>query len=347
MTTEQIAPAAIRGRLAATAPSRLIGIGHYFPGEPVTNAYFEQLAHLGIDDAWIREHTGIRSRHWPEMDDERAVEMGARAVEAALKDAGLDPEDIDLVVGTTSTTRPRTNPSSATNRYMDISLPLQKQVGLHNAFCFDIGAVACAGFLYSSVVACSLMATLGARNALVVCAENPKPILNFDYRYSVLFGAGGAAAVWQRDQDAEGHGDGPGLLDAVFKSDGRYFDAFDIDDDDKMIMKGKQVGDVGPTMLSAAARAVLSRNGLTRDDIDWFIPHQGNLNMIRQVCADLELPEERVLVNIGHRGNTSSVSIPSCLSEQVAAGTVKPGDLVLSIGIGRGFNSGAVLFRYR
>ncbi|WP_194905441.1 3-oxoacyl-ACP synthase III family protein [Catenulispora rubra] len=342
MTTQTV-PAANRGRLAAATPSRLIGIGHYFPGEPVTNAYFEGLEHLGIDDAWIREHTGIRSRHWPERDDERAVEMGARAVEAALADAGLTAPDIDLVIGTTSTTRPRVNPSSATNRYMDISLPLQKQLGLHNAVCFDVGAVACAGFLYSSVVACSLMAALGARNALVVCAENPKPILNFDYRYSVLFGAGGAAAVWQRGEE----GTGSGLLDAVFNSDGRYFDAFDIDDDDKMIMKGKQVGDVGPKMLADAARAVLARNGLTKDDIDWFIPHQGNLNMIRQVCADLELPEKQVLVNIEHRGNTSSVSIPSCLSEQIAAGTVKPGDLVLSIGIGRGFNSGAMLFRYR
>jgi 3-oxoacyl-[acyl-carrier-protein] synthase III len=340
MTLEQIESAAAP-RLAAVAPSRLAGIGHYFPGEPVTNAYFEALPGLGVDDAWIREHTGIRSRHWPADEDERAVEMGARAVEAALKDAGLAPSDIDLVVGTTSTTRARANPSSATNRYMDISLPLQKQAGLHSAFCFDVSAVACAGFLYSSVVACALMAALGGSNALIVCAESPKPILNFDYRYSVLFGAGAAAAVWRRtDGDS-------GLVDAVFSSDGRYFDAFDIDDHDKMIMRGRQVGDVGPGMLCAAARRILERNDLTLDDVDWYIPHQGNLTMIRQVCEELELPPERVLVNIAERGNTSSVSIPSCLSERVADGTVAPGDLVLSIGIGRGFNSGAMLFRYQ
>ncbi|MFD8961328.1 ketoacyl-ACP synthase III, partial [Streptomyces anulatus] len=110
----------------AIAPVRLAGIGHYFPGEPITNAHFEQIEALGIDDAWIRENTGIVSRHWPADEKERAVEMAAKAVDDALNAAGLGPDDIDLVIGTTSTTRPRVNPSSATNNYMDISLPLQK-----------------------------------------------------------------------------------------------------------------------------------------------------------------------------------------------------------------------------
>ncbi|MEK8145561.1 hypothetical protein NKH18_42305 [Streptomyces sp. M10(2022)] len=94
----------------AIAPVRLAGIAHYFPGEPITNAHFEQIEALGIDDAWIRENTGIVSRHWPSDEKERAVEMAARAVDEALTAAGLGPDDIDLVIGTTSTTRPRTNP---------------------------------------------------------------------------------------------------------------------------------------------------------------------------------------------------------------------------------------------
>lgn len=339
VTTNVPVPSARSHGPGALPPTALSGLAHYFPGEPVTNDHFAAIEALGIDDAWIQAHTGIRSRHWPADETERAVEMGVKAVAVALERAGLAPTDIDLVIGTTSTTRPRVNPSSATNRYMDISLPLQAQAGLVNATCFDVGAVACAGFLYGSAVAASMLPTMGYRHALVVCAENPRPILNFDYRYSALFGAGAAAAVWSPGRA------GSGLLDVVLHADGSYFGAFDIDDDDKMIMKGKQVGDVGPRLLADVGRELLKRNDLTVDDVTWFLPHQGNLNMIRQVCDDLDVPEDRVLTNIRSRGNTSSVSIPSCLSENLADGTVRPGDLIASIGIGRGFSWGGMLLR--
>ncbi|MFD7508704.1 ketoacyl-ACP synthase III [Streptomyces sp. NPDC059853] len=341
-TAAATAPMTGSGR-TAFAPVRLAGVGHYFPGEPVDNSHFEAIDKLGIDDAWIREHTGIRSRHWPADDSERAVEMGAKAVDRALAAAGLTADDIDLVIGTTSTTRPRSNPSSATNNYMDISLPLQELAGLKRAACFDIGAVACAGFMYSSTVAASLLPAMGLRNVLVVCAENPRPILNFDYRYSALFGAGAAAAVWS----AAPEGGQSGLLDVVLHADGSYFGAFDIDENDKMLMKGREVGSVGPKLLVGAGREILERNSLKVSDVDWFIPHQGNLNMIKQVCGELELPWERVLTNIEHRGNTSSVSIPSCLSENLEAGVVRPGDLIVAVGIGRGFSWGAMAFRYQ
>lgn len=323
-----------------SAPARLVGIGHYFPGKPVTNEYFERLAHLGVDDEWIRRNTGIRSRHWPATDDERPVEMGVQAAKLALADAGVDASEVDLVIGTTSTTRARANPSSATNRYMDISLPLQSRLGAHQATGFDVTAVACAGFLFASTVASSLLAGIRRRTALVVCAENPRPILNLDYRHSVLFGAGAAAAVWQRCEPHDSS-----VLDVVLRSDGRYFDAFDIDDQDRMIMRGRQIGEIGPAMLTDAAGEILSRNGLTPLDVDWFLPHQGNLNMIEQVSSQLRLPRDRVLTNLEHRGNTSSVGIPSCLSEAIADGRVKAADLVLVAGIGRGFSWGAMLLR--
>lgn len=323
----------------AIAPVRLAGIGHYFPGAPVTNAHFEQIEALGIDDAWIRKNTGIVSRHWPADEKERAVEMAAKAVDQALEAAGLGPDDIDLVIGTTSTTRPRTNPSSATNNYMDISLPLQRQVGLRHATCFDVTSVACAGFMYGTATAAAMLPALGMRNALVVCAENPRPILNFDYRYSALFGAGAAAAVWSAETEERG------LLDVALHADGSYFDAFDIDENDKMLMRGREVGAVGPKLLSHVGQEILERNGLTVDDIDWFVPHQGNLNMINQVCETLAIPREKLLTNIQERGNTSSVSIPSCLSENIRAGKIRSGDLVATIGIGRGFSWGAMLLR--
>lgn len=322
------------------APARLTAIAHHFPGPPVTNEFFERLPHLGVDDEWIRRNTGIRSRHWPTSDSERPVEMGVVAATRALADAGVAVEDVDLIIGTTSTTRARANPSSATNRYMDISLPVQSRLGALRATCLDVTAVACAGFTYASTVAASLLTTMGARTALVVCAENPRPILNLDYRHSVLFGAGAAAAVWQRSAPEES-----GLLDVVLRSDGRHFDAFDIDDDDRMIMRGRTIGDLGPGMLADAGREIMSRNELSPSDVDWFVPHQGNLNMIEKMAADLGLPRERVLTNIEHRGNTSSVGVPGCLSEAMSDGRVRAGDLVLTLSIGRGFSWGAMLLR--
>src|SRR5690606_12087077 len=143
---------------------------------------------------------------------------------------------IDVVIGTSATARPRVNPSSIGNAYMDISLPVQRNLKAHNAFCFDVTSVACAGFLYASVVARGLLATGGVRNVLVVCAESPQAILNFKYKNSALFGAGAAAAVWQSSAGEEGSD--KGILDAVLRADGRYYDAFDIDENDKMVMRG-------------------------------------------------------------------------------------------------------------
>lgn len=318
----------------------LRGIGHYFPGPPVANTYFERFEALAVDDDWIRHHTGVQYRHWPDESVERHVEMGVKAAEAALADAGMAPADIDIIIGTTSTSRPRVNPSSLGNNYMDIGPPLQARLGAARAFVFDVSAVACSGFLYASACAQALIGSLGQRRALVVCAENPKPILNFAYRNSVLFGAGAAAALWERS-DADG-----GLIDVVIHSDGRYFDAFDIDAGDKMVMRGGEVGRVGTRVLTEVATEILDRNQMTPADVDWFIPHQANAVMISQVVENVGIPRERVLLNLPQRGNTSSVGCPSCLSEYVRRGVVRPGELLLTVSIGRGFSWAAMLFRY-
>ncbi|WP_394831606.1 ketoacyl-ACP synthase III [Pendulispora rubella] len=334
-------------RLRGPLPTRLkgpavalTGIGHYFPGEPVSNEFFERLEGSQVTDAWIRKNTGVETRHWPDPTRERHVEMGAKAARLALEDAGLGVDDVELIIGTTSTSRPRSNPSSLKNGYMDIAPPLQRELGAHRAFVFDCQGIACAGFLYASMLAQAVLGSMNLRTALVVCAENPKPILNFDYKYSVLFGGGAAAGVWQTTEGTSG------LLDVHLNSDGRYFDAFDIDENDKMIMHGKQIGQIGPRKLIEASRTLLARNDLVPTDIDWFIPHQANINLIREVVDAIELPWDRVLLNLHKRGNTSSVGAPSCLSEHVREGIVKPGDRILTVSIGRGFSWGAMLFQY-
>lgn len=334
----------------AGPPVVLSGVGHYFPGEPVTNDYFEGLPGLGVDDAWIRTHTGVGSRHWAGP-DERFAEMGVKAARAALDDAGLDVSDVDVIIGTSATARPRANPSSLGNNYMDISLPVQSQLGAREAFCFDVTAVACAGFLYASVVARGLLATGQARTMLVVCAESPRAILNFDFRNSALFGAGAAAAVWRIGESTGAGADGlsarGGLIDVVLRADGRYYDAFDIDENDKMVMRGGILSEVTPDMLVEAGQTVLKRNGLSAEQIAWCVPHQANTNLLYPMADRIGIPRERMLLNLPRRGNTSSVGMPGALSEFVRDGTVKPGQLILGVSIGRGLSWGAMVFRYR
>lgn len=264
-----------------------------------------------------------------------------KAAHLALEAARAEPVQIDLIIGTSATVRPRINPSAAGNGYTDISLPLQRALGAQRAACLDIGATACGGFLYGSVVAASLLTTLNLRRALVVAAENPQPILNFRYRNSVLFGAGAAAGIWERCSEQE-----PGLLAAVLHADATYYDAFDIDTEDKLVMHGKPVAEQGPTLLLQAAHEVLDRCALTPADLDWLLPHQGNLAMIEDVRRRLGLPPAKLLLNIDRRGNTSSAGIPGCLSEHTTVGRVLPGDLILTLAIGRGFSWGAMLLRY-
>ena len=323
---------------SVNAPAKLVGIGHYFPGEPITNHDLEKM--FGFDNKWIIEHTGVKSRHW--ADEEHHVDLAKKAAEMAMKDAGITAEEIDIIICTSSTTRATFNPSTSFNKYMDIAPPLQAVIGAKNAFFMDISAVACLGFVDISMVANSLLHSMNLKTALVVCAENPKPILNFKFKNSTLFGSGAAAAVWQKTTPEES-----GLIDVVIHSDGNYFNAFDIDEDNKIMMKGKQVGELAPRVLTASCKEIFSRNNMSIDDIDWFVPHQANINIINELVEALNIPEEKVLLNIAERGNTSSVGGPSCLSEYVERGIVKPKDTILTCSIGRGFSWGGILFRYK
>ena len=137
------------------APAIMLGVGHYFPGEPVGNDTIHR--EYGFDEKWIVEHTGVIKRHWADDSKERFVDIAQKAGEMALKDAGLSPEDIDILICTSSTTRATFNPSTRYNKYMDVAPPLQAVLGLKNAFVLDIGGVACVGFVDVSVTATSLL----------------------------------------------------------------------------------------------------------------------------------------------------------------------------------------------
>lgn len=319
----------------------LAGIGHDFPGAPLTNHELtSRYPELDADDAWITRHTGVHARHWP-AEDEHHVDLAERAARMALKHSGLRVGDLDAIIGTSATVRPSTNPSTSTNRYMEIALPLQGRLGATYATSFDVSGTACAGFLFASAIARDLILGSGLETVLVACAEKPEPILNFKYRNSTLFGGGAAVGIWQ------GSNGEPGLEEVVLRTDPTHYAAFNIDDEAKMIMKGNVVGEFAPGALAEVTREALSRQDLSWDDIDWVVPHQGNASIIRDYAEVSGVPREKVLINIDRRGNTSSVSVPGCLSEHVHNGTINPGDRILSISIGRGFAWGALLFSYR
>lgn len=320
-------------------PVVLAGVGHYFPGEPVTNKDIEK--EYGFDDEWITEHTGVRARHWSD-ENEYHVDLAKKAAEMAMEDAGIHAEDIDVLIGTSATTRAVFNPSTSYNKYMDMAPPLQAELNAKNAFTFDISGVACLGFIDASTVAVSLLSSMNLNTALVVCAESPKKVLNFKYKNSTLFGAGAAAAVWKRKESGES-----GLIDVTMHSDGSYFNAFDIDQENNILMKGKVISEKGTTSLINVSKEILERNNIGIEDIDWFIPHQANINMIDKIQETLKIPDEKLLLNISYRGNTSSVGSPSCLSENVYNGKIKPGDLVFTCSFGRGVNWGGILFKYK
>lgn len=328
-------------RMGSNVPVRLAGIGHYFPGEPVTNRFFEEQEGLGIDDRWIVEHTGVSARHWA-GDDERHMDLAARAVRMALADAGTEASEVDLLIGTTATARPSTNPTARENSYADLSLPLQAQLGMTKAACFDVSALACAGFLHASLVVQALLGASDAQTAVVACAESPRPILNLHYRNSVLFGGGAAAAVWTRASSGACND----LRAGVIGSDGRHFGAFDIDPTGAVIMRGKDVSAFAPDCLVDAARAAAAEAGTQVQDIAWFVPHQANINLIDEVVERLGIAQERVVTNLSRRGNTSSVGVPGCLSEAVHGGVIRPGDSVLTCSVGRGFSWAGMVLSY-
>lgn len=316
----------------------LLGMGYYFPGKAITNKYFED--NYNLSDKWIVKHTGVSARHYPDTNIERHTEMGMKAALRAIKQASIGTEDIDLIIGTSSTTRASYNPSSINNKYMDIAPIVQDLIGAKKAIAFDVSALACSGFLGATLVVHGILNSMNLKNALIVCSESPKDILNFNFKNSSLFGSGASATIWQSSNDKEG------LIDLIMHSDGQYFNAFDIDSQDKIKMDGKLVGEIAQIKLTDALLEILSKNNLSINDIDWFVPHQANLNLISQIAENVNCPKEKILINLPYRGNTSSVGMPSCLSEFINNQTVKVGDIILTCTIGRGFTWGAAIIKY-
>lgn len=315
------------------------GVGHYLPDRVVPNVEFEKT--LDTSDEWIKARSGIERRHFAAT-DQMTSDLASRAAKAALADAGIDGSDIDAIILATSTAD-FTFPSAATM--------VQSAIGNTKGYAFDVQAV-CAGFVYALGNANALIMSGQAERVLVIGAETFSRIMDWTDRSTcVLFGDGAGALVLEA---AEGDGTNAdrGILSVDLNSDGRYRDLLYVDggvstqNTGMLRMQGKEVFRHAVEKLAETAHTALGKIGLGADDVDWVVPHQANIRIIKSTAKKLGVGMDRVVVTVQDHGNTSAASIPLALSVGVARGQIKPGDLLVTEAIGGGLAWGAVILRW-
>ncbi|WP_299199749.1 beta-ketoacyl-ACP synthase III [uncultured Tateyamaria sp.] len=315
------------------------GVGHYLPERVVENAEFE--ATLDTSDEWIRSRSGIERRHFATEDDTTSS-MATAAAQAALADAGLQPDDIDAIILATSTAD-LTFPSAATM--------VQDKLGMTGGFAFDVQAV-CAGFVYALSNANALIVSGQAKRVMVIGAETFSKIMDWTDRSTcVLFGDGAGALVLEAHEGGGTAAD-RGILATDLNSDGRHRDLLYVDGgvstgtSGYLRMQGNQVFRHAVEKLASTAETAMERAGVTADEVDWIVPHQANIRIIQGTAKKMGIAMDRVVVTVQDHGNTSAASIPLALSVGRASGQIKDGDLIVTEAIGGGLAWGAVVLRW-
>ena len=319
--------------------SEIIGFGHYLPEKVLTNDDLSKM--VDTNDEWISTRTGIKSRHIAE--DISTAEMSAKACQNALAYAGVTIDEIDLIIVGTLTPD-NTTPSCAAK----ISNLLGARFGVP---AFDVAA-ACSGFVYALTMADNMIKLGQVKTALVVGAERLSKVTDWtDRNTCVLFGDG-AGAVVLKATEGEGTATDTGILSTHLYSDGSGYDHLyttggvsTTANAGYIFMNGKEVFKSAVGCLSQAALSVMEDLNVTSEDIDFLLPHQANIRIIEGVGHKLNLSSDKVIVTVDHHGNTSAASIPLALSESIASGKIKKGDLIVLTAMGAGFTWGGVLLR--
>ena len=316
------------------------GVGGYLPARVVTNSDLAKL--VDTSDAWITERTGIKERRIA-AEGELTSTMGAIAARAALDDAGLAPEDIDLIILATSTPD-QTFPASA--------VAIQAELGITQGAAFDVQAV-CSGFIFALTTADNYLKSGMFKRALVIGAEAFSRILDWEDRSTCVLFGDGAGAVVVEAQKLNGVMTDRGILATCLRSDGRYRDKLYVDGGPSstgtvghLRMDGPEVFRHAVTKISEVIGTTLDQAGYKASDIDWFVPHQANKRILDGAAKKLGLDKNRIIITLDKHANTSAASIPLALNTARADGRIKTGDLVLLEAMGGGFTWGAVLLRW-
>ena len=318
--------------------SKIAGTGGYLPEKILTNEDLEKM--VDTNDAWIFARTGIRERRIA-GENEYTCDLAEQAARKAIHAAGIDTTEIDLIVVAT-TTADQVFPSTA--------CLLQNRLGISGPPAFDVQAV-CAGFLFAVDIADRFIRSGGATCALVIGAETFSRIIDWtDRRTCVLFGDGAGAVILKA-------ADEPGILSTHLHSDGKYKDLLCVPTGISRNYQAVQAGTAFTTMeggevfrwavtaMSDIIDETLDANDMSRDDIDWLVPHQANIRIINAVGKRAKIPSEKVIVTVDRHGNTSAASVPLALDEAVRDGRIQPGQCVLIEGFGGGFTWGSALLR--
>uniref|UniRef100_A0A7C4XLC2 Beta-ketoacyl-[acyl-carrier-protein] synthase III n=1 Tax=candidate division WOR-3 bacterium TaxID=2052148 RepID=A0A7C4XLC2_UNCW3 len=323
--------------------SYIAGMGICVPERVLTNFDLEKI--VETSDEWIRTRSGIRERH---IADENTAtsDISIVAAKRAMEDAGIKPEDIDAVILGTATPD-MLFPSTA--------CIVQAKIGANKAMAFDISA-GCSGFLYGLGIADSMIKN-GFDNILVIGAETLSKVMDFTDRATcVLFGDGAGAAVIKRSDS-----DKRGILASYFRADGADWKLLHQPAGGSRIpaskesvekrlhyikMEGNEVFKLAVRAMIESAQETLKRAKLSSSEVSLLIPHQANIRIIEATAKRLNIPMERVYVNLDRYGNTSAASIPIAIYEALNEGRIKSGDYILLVAFGAGFTWAGVLLRW-
>lgn len=317
--------------------AKLAGTGHYLPSQRLTNADLEQ--RVDTSDAWIRERTGILERRIA-GNNESVVTMGTEAAKQALTAAGLQAQDLDLIVMATT---------SADRAFPSAACEVQFALGVTEIPAFDVAA-ACSGFIFALSVAEKYIISGAAKNVLVIGSDTLSRLCNPDDRNTViLFGDGAGAAVLSASSE-------PGVLSTHIFSAGEFGALLGADHPNRdeqafqqeawLYMKGREVFKVAVAKLAELVEQTLAKNNLTAADLDWLVPHQANYRIIQATAKKLKMPMEQVVMTLAETGNTSAASVPIALDVAIRDGRIKPGQTLLLEAFGGGFAWGSALIKY-
>ncbi|MEH6936526.1 beta-ketoacyl-ACP synthase III [Bacillus sp. JJ664] len=305
----------------------ILGIGSYVPEKILSNSDLEQM--MDTSDEWIVSRTGIKERRIA-SDEQDTSHLAYEAAVEALKDADVLAEELDLILVATVT------PDMS---FPSVACVIQERLGAKNAAAMDISA-ACAGFIYGVVTATQFVNTGTYKRILVIGAEKLTKIVNWEDRNTaVLFGDGAGAAIIGPVSE------GRGILSYELGADGTGGKHL-YKGGDHLIMNGREVFKFAVRQMGDSCENVLKLAGLTKEEVDFLIPHQANTRIMDAARERLQLPKEKMSVIIDRHGNTSSSSIPIALVEEYKKGNVKEDDVLVLVGFGGGLTWGAITLRF-
>lgn len=313
--------------------SKIKGYGSYLPENILTNSDLEST--LDTTDEWITSRTGIKKRHII-AENQYTSDLALEASKIAIKDANLNPNDIDLIIVAT-TTPDKIFPSTA--------CILQKKLNIKECPAFDVQAV-CSGYIYALSVADNFIKTGSAKNVLVVGADAMSRITDYSDRSNAILWGDGSGAVVLSNSSEEG------ILSTHIHASGEHEELLHVPQKEKkgelratIEMRGNQVFKMAVNTLDMIVDETLNANKLSKEDIDWVVPHQANIRILEATAKKLNMSMDKVITTIEEQGNTSAASIPLALDFGVKENKIKPGHLILMEAFGGGFTWGSALIR--